>query len=123
MSKNLGHILKSPCSSEELTFTFYFILITLALNSHPWLAVTTGDSAGPDGNDVGPGGSGKGGKTWPEPESISRAGLTDFSMCWQWAGWVVNGPGLGVVKSGFEFWLYSLVVPWAGQIPKPRQVH
>lgn len=91
-------------ATKELNFKFYLILITLALNSHLGLAVTTGDSAGPDGNDLGPVGSSEGGKTWPEPMSISRVRLTDFSTYGWWAGRVINGPGLRVVKSGFEFW-------------------
>lgn len=53
-------------ATEELNFKFCLILTTLALNSHLGLAVTTWDSAGPDGNDLGPVGSGEGGKTWPE---------------------------------------------------------
>lgn len=72
ISRNVSH------ATEELNFTFYLVLITLALNSHLGLAVITGDSADTDGNDLGPVGSCERGKTWPEPVSILRVRLMDF---------------------------------------------
>lgn len=68
------------CATEDLNFKFYFILITLTLNRHPGLAVTTRDSVG--GNDLGSGGSSEEGKTWPELVYILKVGLPDFLMYW-----------------------------------------